>query len=360
MRKRLKNLINCLLIGGSIISSQLLGGELESKIFLEKTQNKKTIVYNREIMDNIKHYSFVKNNQIKVYETKGTEVTSQDKRYIKDLNNQDSYIENRINTYITIERNQNGNFYFEYKTGGRNDLSELERKRIPNSDEFFREDTKNTHIYFIYPPESQLEIISQNLEVLNNKTEKTRTINTKQFEETEFYEIISKVSDFFEIYNLIKPKIEEEENKDLDNWRVNNLGYNQESEEQLNKKAFFNQLPPENPQVKLAKKIPGKAGKIIKSSIFLSKVLMNEIERKNRLKFWKKGISEDWNVLQMPLYVGEEVNPFRDNIIKRKTNFRINGEYDKFHIMISSLPYITGTFRTQTSGIEDVLIEVKK
>ena len=356
MRPKLNKFLSKVLIGSSLISG-LIGCDLEKKIILDKNQTGKIAIFNRDIMDNLLDNSFVEPNQILGYESTNNRIKSSE---IEKINNylKTIFVE-KTNTEVEIYRAEDNNFTFSYRSYRRNDLTEKERKRIPNYEEFFREDTKNTCIYFIYPPESKLEIVSQDLEVLNNKTELTRKINTKEYEETEFYNTISKVSDFLDLYEIIKPNLKE--SQEIEESSINNLGYDPDAENLPNlEKIIFSQLPEDNPQVKLVKKIPGKTGNIIKGAIFLSKALMNETEKQNKANIWKKGISKDWNVQQMPLFIGEEINLFQDNITLRETSFKMNGKYNHFYLMISSLPYVTGMARTWTTGIEDVLIEVRK
>lgn len=351
MGKRLDKLISGILIAGAIATSAV-GSELEGKLKMKKTQNEKAAVYSRGIQSDLMNYSFVDPYQNLIYETTGSQSSQH------EINNCIKKIESEnTKTKIEIIRDGNQNYTFAYRNYGRNDLSPLEKKRIPNYEEFFREDTKNTHIYFIYPPTAELEIKSQEIEVLNNKTEKIRKLDTKDYEKTQLYETLSTVNDFLEIYEILKGKLDD--GNQIDNYNVNNLAYNQEGETSLNSK-LFRYLPEDNPQVKLAKKIPGKTGKILKGTIFLSKVLMNEVEKENRIKFWEKGINNDWKVKQMPLLNGESINLFQDNIISRKTSFNMKGGYDNFYLIISSLPYISGMTQTKTSGIEDVLIEIQK
>ena len=356
MKKRLRNLISGILIGSSIISS-VIGGELENKIIINKNQKEKVVIFNREISEDIINNSYMNPSQNLAYETTNKTVYSNERKIIEN------YIEepltNKTSTQLSILREDNGRFVFTYKNEGRKDLSEKEKRRIPNYEEFFREDTKNVHIYFLYPPNSKLNVNEQHLEILNNKTESVRQVNTREYEETDLYNTVSKVNDFFSLYEAIKLNVKEV--NETEKSEINNLAYNSETSSSLNlDRWLFQYLPEENPQVKLAKKIPGKTGKILKGAIFLSKALMNEIEKQNRLKFWEKGLSKDWNVKEMPLLVGEKINPFQDNIISRETSFTIEGDYNKFYLMISSLPYITGMTTTRTTGIEDILIEIEK
>lgn len=359
MKSRLKNILTGFLIGSTLLSP-LKSGELEEKIFLKRNQKEKVAIFNREINQDIMNYSFVEDHQKKIYETNNNYVSPSEKEKINQLfeGNSSEDLESKTNTFIEVSRVDKDKYLFTYKNSGRKDLSELEKKRLPNCEEFFREDTKNTHIYFIYPPRSELEIISQKIDVLNNRTERVRKLNTEKYEDTNFYETISTVSDFLDLYKLIIPKIEDPE---IENSKINNLGYNQENENSLGLNNLLdNLLFEDNPQVKLAKKIPGKTGTILKGTIFLSKILMNEVERQNRLNFWEQDLSEDWKVQKMPFYLGEDTNLFQDNIISRETLFEMEGNYNKFYIAISSLPYITGIFNTQTTGIEDILIEIEK
>jgi hypothetical protein len=319
---------------GSLIGLNLLFPSYTKTYDFLSSGEERCLIYDSPIINSLDNTFGKKDLESKLFYDTGDFIDS----FEQDSINYGKYIgtndfDDSSGFYFYFKKNSNNSFSFSYFNRGNNSISLEDRTKLLFRDYLFVEDRNNTHLYLVLPKEVYLEELEQNLLVLKNNFSQTSVIKAYPNEETKTYKFFKKLDNYTED-------------------KLNNLERNIIKLEDFEKKYFSN-VPNDSPYVSLLRKVPGKVGKLIDYTVFLSK-LFSEIKEDQRKRIFQEDFGENYNIYKIPFYSSEkEFNPF---VVGREIKWDLNlNDLKWYNIGYLAIPLIT--FNQQKETLEQTSLE---
>ncbi len=261
---------------------------------------------------------------------------------------------------------EDNNLVFLYGNNGIGGLDEKEKKEIGFSNVYYNETRGSTNLYLLLPDD--VTIVENNQILLERNLEDGRIYAYEGVpaKETNMYTRVQKLNEIFDVAlggDGIDDVIDGIKNKEfniiLDGLKgivsdplCSTLRWLESKVEEK-----YDYVDTEDEYLSLLKKIPGKWGAVVNSTIFLASGL-EEIAERNRRKGINSIVDGDYNVYSVPLYIQDDVDIYRSKWIGRGISLDL--EFDDYkdgdgYLIVSNIGFCQDNGSGKRADIGDIV-----